>query len=115
MQHSIDRAGDLIGDLAVRGIAAEPAVVYRAVKAPFPPELIAALKDGAVDAVLHFSKRSVEFYLDGAKKAGIESQSLQPRHFCLSAQVAAPLIRAGVGNLEVARQPDEASLIALLG
>ncbi|MCX7296276.1 MAG: uroporphyrinogen-III synthase, partial [Hyphomicrobiales bacterium] len=41
-----DRAGDLIGDLAVHGIAAELAVVYRAVTAPFPDELIAALKAG---------------------------------------------------------------------
>ena len=32
-----DRSGDLIGDLAVHGIAAELAVVYRAVTAPFPP------------------------------------------------------------------------------
>ena len=32
-----DRAGDLIGELAVHGIAAEMAVVYRAVTAPFPP------------------------------------------------------------------------------
>ncbi len=110
-----DRSGDLIGDLAVHGIAAELAVIYRAVTAPYPPDLIAALKQGTVDAVLHFSRRSAENYLNGAKKAGIESQSLQPRHFCLSSQVAALLIRAGVGNLEVARRPDEASLIALLG
>jgi uroporphyrinogen-III synthase len=110
-----DRSGDLIGDLAVHGIAAELAVVYRAVTAPFPQVLIAALKERRVDAVLHFSKRSAEIYLNGAKKAAIESECLIPRHFCLSAQVAAPLIRAGAGNLEVARRPDEASLIALLG
>lgn len=110
-----DRSGDLIGDLAVHGIAAELAVIYRAVTAPLPPELIAALQEGKIDAVLHFSKRSAENYLNGAKKAGIESQALKPRHFCLSAQVAAPLIRAGVGNLDVARRPDEASLIALIG
>jgi uroporphyrinogen-III synthase len=110
-----DRSGDLIGDLAVRGIAAELAVIYRAVSAPYPGELIAALKEGTVDAVLHFSQRSAENYLNGAKKAGIESQSLRPHHFCLSAQVAAPLIAAGITNLDVARRPDEASLIALLG
>ena len=41
-------------------------VVYRAVTAPFPPALTAALKAGEVDAVLHFSKRSAENYLAGA-------------------------------------------------
>jgi uroporphyrinogen-III synthase len=110
-----DRSGDLIGDLAVHGIAAELAVIYCAASAPFPDKLIAALTQGTVDAVLHYSKRSAENYLNGAKKAGIESQSLRPRHFCLSSQVAAPLIRAGVGRLDVARRPDETALIALLG
>jgi uroporphyrinogen-III synthase len=109
-----DRSGDLIGDLAVRGIAAELAVIYRAVPAPFSPELIAALKDGAVDAVLHFSKRSAEIFLDGAKKAGIAAQGLEVRHFCLSTQIAAPLESAGAKSVSAARRPDEASLIALL-
>lgn len=109
-----DRAGDLIGDLAVHGIAAELAVVYRAVTAPLPPELIAALKDGAVDAVLHFSRRSADNYLAGAKKAGIEAQALGVRHLCLSAKIAEPLVGAGAGHIDVAKRPDEAALIALL-
>src|ERR1022692_4688065 len=41
-----DRAADLIGELAAHGIAAEMRIVYRAVTAPFPPELIAALEAG---------------------------------------------------------------------
>lgn len=109
-----DRAGDLTGDLAVHGIAAELVVIYRAITAPLPPELIAALKDSAVDAVLHFSRRSADNYLDGAKKAGIAVQALAARHLCLSAQIAEPLIDAGASHIAVAKRPDEASLIALL-
>jgi uroporphyrinogen-III synthase len=109
-----DRAGDLIGDLAVHGIAAELAVVYRAVTAPFPPDLIAALKAKAVDGVLHFSKRSADNYVDGAKKAGIVAQALGVRHFCLSAPIAEPLAAAGVAGIAVAKRPDEAALIALV-
>lgn len=108
-----DRAGDLIGDLAVHGIAAELAVVYRAVTAPFPPALIAALKAKAVDGVLHFSKRSADNYLDGAKKAGIAVQALGVRHLCLSAPIAAPLVEAGAANVIVAKRPDETALLAL--
>jgi uroporphyrinogen-III synthase len=108
-----DRAGDLIGDLAVHGIAAELAVVYRAVTAPFPPELIAALKAKTVDGVLHFSKRSADNYLDGAKKAGIAMQALGVRHFCLSAPIAVPLVEAGADNVIVAKRSDEAALLAL--
>jgi uroporphyrinogen-III synthase len=107
-----DRAGDLIGDLAVRGIAAELAVIYRAVSAPFPPELIAALKAGEIDAVLHFSKRSAESYLAGAAHAGIAEPALAVRHLCLSTQVAEPL--AAAGRIAIAARPDEAAMIALL-
>jgi uroporphyrinogen-III synthase len=114
-----DRAGDLIGDLEVHGIAAELAVVYRAVTAPFPPALIAALQAGAVDGVLHFSRRSADNYVEGAKKAGIGMQdflekALAVRHFCLSAQIAEPLTAAGVANVTVAKRPDEAALLALV-
>ena len=109
-----DRAGDLIGDLAVHGIAAELAVVYRAITVPFPPALIAALQAGQVDGVLHFSRRSADNYLDGAKKAGIDAQALNVRHFCLSPQIAEPLVAAGAAKVAVAKRPDEAALIALV-
>lgn len=109
-----DRAADLIGELHARGIAAEMAVVYRAATAPFPPALIAALKSGAVDAVLHFSRRSTENYLAGASEAGLLAQALAPRHLCLSAHIAEPLTAAGVKRVVIAARPDEASLLALL-
>jgi uroporphyrinogen-III synthase len=109
-----DRAGDLIGDLAVHGIAAELAVVYRAVTAPYPPELVAALQAGQVDGVLHFSKRSADNYIDGAKKAGIDAQALIVRHFCLSPQIGEPLVAAGAAQVIVAKRPDEAALLALV-
>jgi uroporphyrinogen-III synthase len=108
------RAGDLIGDLAVHGIAAELVVVYRAVMAPFSPALVAALKDATVDGVLHFSRRSAEFYLEGAKNAGIVAQALQVRHLCLSDKVAEPLVNAGARQIAVAKRPDEAAMIALV-
>jgi uroporphyrinogen-III synthase len=108
-----DRAGDLIGGLAARGIAAELAVVYRAVTTPFPAALTAALKAGTVDGVLHLSRRSADNYLDGAKKAGIAAQALAVRHLCLSAPIATPLIEAGAGHVVVAKRPDEAALLAL--
>jgi uroporphyrinogen-III synthase len=109
-----DRSGDLIGDLAVRGIAAELEVVYRAVAAPLSPTLIAALKAGEIDAVLHFSRRSADNYLSGASLAGVAEQALAVRHLCLSTQIAEPLMAAGAGGVEVAKRPDETSLMGLL-
>jgi len=107
-----DRAADLIVELSTRGIAAEMRIVYRAVTAPFPPALIEALKAGEVDAVIHFSRRSADSYVAGAKKADVTRAALAVRHFCLSAQVAEPL--AGAGHIAVAARPDEAALIELL-
>jgi uroporphyrinogen-III synthase len=109
-----DRAADLIGELTMRGIAAEMAVVYRAAAAPFPPALTAALKAGGLDAVLHFSKRSAEIYLAGAAQAGQGEAALAVRHLCLSAQIAKPLRSAGATQVTVAARPDEAALMALV-
>jgi uroporphyrinogen-III synthase len=110
-----DRAADLVGELIMHGIAAEMRVVYRAVTAPFPSALIDVLKAGEVDAVLHFSKRSAESYVAGAKTAGMLAEALQVRHFCLSAQIAAPLKDAGAAQVAIAARPNEAALIELLG
>ena len=109
-----DRAADLVAELAVHGVAAELAVVYRAGSAPFPPELTAALEAGDVDGVLHFSRRSAENYIAGARQAGIIEQALEVRHFCLARPIAEPLSGAGAGSIAVAKRPDEAALLGLL-
>ncbi len=109
-----DRAADLIAELAVHGIAAEMAVVYRAVTAPFPPALSTALKAGEVDAVLHFSRRSAANYVAGAQNAGLAAPALGVRHFCLSQQVAEPLAAAGAKAIAIAKRPEEAALLELL-
>ena len=107
-----DRASDLVAELSARGMAVEMRVVYRAVTTPLPGSLVDALKAGQVDAVLHFSRRSAENYLAGAKRAGIVGLALAVRHLCLSAQVAEPL--TGARHIMIAARPDEATLIELL-
>jgi uroporphyrinogen-III synthase len=109
-----DRAVDLVAELVAQGIAAEMAVVYRVVTVPFPPALTAALRAGEIDAALHFSRRSADNYLAGARQAGIVDQALAVHHFCLSAPIAEPFSSAGARRVAVAPHPDEAALIALL-
>ena len=90
-------------------------VVYRAVTQAFPDELVAALEAGGdVQAVLHFSRRSAENYVAGARAAGVAEQAIAVRHYCLSEQVAAPLRAAGAARVTVAPRPEEAALIELL-
>jgi uroporphyrinogen-III synthase len=107
-----DRARDLVAELAMYGIRVELRVVYRATAEPFPPVLAAALEAGDVDAVLHFSRRSAELFVAGAKSAGVADAALDVRHLCLSPQVAEPL--AGAARIAVAAHPEEAALVALL-
>jgi len=109
-----ERSGDLAGDLQGRGYTVHTASVYRAVAAvDLPPAAAAALASN-IDGVLHFSRRSAEAYVSAARAAGMLANALKPIHFCLSAQVADPLARAGAAVVHVAPRPAEAALIELL-
>ena len=110
-----DRAGDLAGALAVQDLPVHTVVVYRAVaETVLPSEVRDALAAGAVDGVLHYSRRSADAFEAIAMAAGIDLKSLPTKHFCLSAEVAEPLRQSGVGTVVVAASPDEAALLALL-
>jgi uroporphyrinogen-III synthase len=73
-----------------------------------------ALTAGEIEAVLHYSRRSAENYVVGARAAGIVDAALKPRHVCLAESAAAPLVAAGAAKVVIARRPDEAALFELL-
>jgi len=104
---------DRSGELAVPGLTVRTVVVYRAAKAEqFPPLVRTALEQGNIDGVLHFSRRSVESYLDCSRDLG--GPALKPKHYCLSARAAEPLRATGAARIHVAERPDEASLLTLV-
>ncbi len=108
-----NRAGDLAGPDS--SFTVVPVVVYRMRKAAQLPDAIqAALVQGKVDGVMHFSKRSAQAYIDSALSCDAMEPALAPCHYCLSAQVAAPLAAHGAGGIKIAVQPDEAALIELV-
>jgi uroporphyrinogen-III synthase len=110
-----DRAGDLAGALQARGMRVETAGVYRAaMAADFAPDVRAAFADDAIDAVLHYSARTAAAFVAAATAAGIRDLSIRARHLCLSAQVAAPLAAAGATAVDVASEPNEQALFALI-
>jgi uroporphyrinogen-III synthase len=110
-----ERSGDLAGDLRAQNFVVHTAVVYRAVaESKLPAAAASALANG-IDGVLHFSRRSAETYVNAARDADVLARALSPVHFCLSAQVAEPLTRAGAAAIRVAPRPMEAALIELLG
>jgi uroporphyrinogen-III synthase len=106
-----ERSRDLSADLG--GVAVRTVVAYRAAPADgFPHPVRAALEQGRIDAVLHFSRRSVETYIECAED--LFEQAIGLTHFCLSARAAEPLQDAGAEHIHVAERPDEASLLALV-
>jgi uroporphyrinogen-III synthase len=110
------RAGDLAAALQSHGLRVEIVVVYRATGVTeLTRDVRAALGSGAIDAVLHYSARTAGAFVAAATRAGIEDLSIQARHLCLSTQVAAPLAAAGAMTIEVASEPNEPALLALLG
>jgi uroporphyrinogen-III synthase len=110
-----DRAGDLSDELAKRGIAVDTVVIYRALAAEkLPAHLTEALKHGGLDGALHYSRRSVGTLLALARHDGAIPALTDIAHYCLSAEVAAPLREAGATRIEIAPRPDEASLLGLI-
>jgi uroporphyrinogen-III synthase len=109
-----DRTADVEAALAGHDLKVETVIVYRVVPTGFPPELFNAIEHREIDAVLHFSQRSAENYLAGAKAAGLMQPALAPRQLCLSRQVAEPIAATGAPSVAIASRPDEASLFELL-
>jgi uroporphyrinogen-III synthase len=110
-----ERAGDVAGALVAHGLAVETVVIYRAVADPAAAEALRAALDRApLDGVLHYSRRSAQTFLAAARTAGCLAAALALPHFCLSAEVAAPLRAAGAATVRVAARPDEAALLELL-
>src|SRR5262249_5143082 len=107
---------DRAGDLAASGVPLLTAVAYRAVKVErFAPDVAVALAQGALDGVLHFSRRSAQAYLDCAARAGMLERALALVQFCLSRQVAQPPAAAGAAVIRRAPKPNEAAMIELIG
>ena len=90
-------------------------MTYRAVAAEkLPPHLTQALRENTLDGALHYSRRSVVTLLAFAGRSGATNAVTNLAHYCLSAEVAAPLREAGANRTAVAARPDEPSLLALI-
>ena len=102
---------DRAGEFSSHGVAVETAVVYRAVAVEqLPPDVAQAQLAG----VLHYSRRSAATLLRLAERAGALNAMLGLAHYCLSAEVAAPLRAAGAQRIAVAASPTESALLTLL-
>jgi uroporphyrinogen-III synthase len=110
-----DRAADLADMLRADGLPVQTVVLYRMVQTErFPAELAATLAAGAVDGVLHYSRRSAAAYLRCAEAAAGREAALAPAHYCFSQEVGAVLSTAGATCVKIAPQPTEPALLGLI-
>lgn len=106
-----DRKPDLERELRNRGHEIVAVETYAAEPTMrFDPPIEAALRSGALDAVLHFSRRSAELFIEQARTY---SGSEELRHIAISADAAGPLQAQG-WRVEVAATPDEEAMLASL-
>jgi uroporphyrinogen-III synthase len=110
-----DLSRDLAGELGERGFAVVTQTTYRmAPVASLPRGVCDAFATNAVEAVLHYSRRSARAFLDAVRAEGVEISALAIPHGCISPAVAAILRDAGANQVMVAASPDEKALFEAL-
>jgi uroporphyrinogen-III synthase len=75
-----------------------------------PGEVRDAFAANAIEAVLHYSRRSARAFLEAARRAGVEISALAIPQCCISDGVAAVVRDAGAPQVTIARSPDENAL-----
>ncbi|MGQ3676132.1 uroporphyrinogen-III synthase [Xanthobacter sp. TB0139] len=111
---ALHRAADLPAALAPHGLHVTISEVYAAETARTLAQTTRdALAEGQIECVLHYSQRTATALLSCVAAAGLMHRLSNARHLCLSAQVAGPLVAAGL-QTHLAGAPSEEALLALL-
>ena len=106
-----DLSHDLAGELSEHGFTVVTQTTYRmAASSDLPSDVLDAIADNRVEAVLHYSARSATAFIGAVRAAGVEISALALPQCCISATVAATLRDAGASRVTVASTPDENSL-----
>jgi uroporphyrinogen-III synthase len=109
-----DLAGDALPDaLRSRGAFVDEIVVYRTVPGPGIPDIVAGVRESAVDALLFASASAVRFVADAlvADAAGARSRPTWPVAVCLGPVTADAAREAGFQSVVVAEGTTQNELI----
>lgn len=110
-----DHKPDTAALLRAAGAEAVEWVVYEAKAADALPDAARdALREGTLDAVVHYSRRSAAVACELAERAGLWPAFAGLAHGVLSEDVAAPLAGRGVARLFPAARPEEEALLEAL-
>lgn len=107
-----DLTRDLAGELGARGFTVVTRTAYRMVPVPGFSEAVSnAFRSSAIEAVMHYSRRSARAYVEAARADGVEISALALPQCCISDAVAGVLREAGAMQVAAARTPDEKALL----
>lgn len=110
-----DLGRDLTAELGDRGYTVITHTTYRMMPiAHFSDEATAAFNADAVQAVLHYSRRSARAFVEAVQASGVEIRALALPHICISDAVGAILREAGTSRVIMARTPDENAIFDAL-
>ncbi|MCL2716092.1 MAG: uroporphyrinogen-III synthase [Alphaproteobacteria bacterium] len=111
----VDFARDLAPELRAAGFSLTTLTTYRMIPVGhLPHRVCAGFASHAIEAVLHYSRRSAWAFLEAARAEGVEISALAIPQCCLSQNVAGVLREAGATQVGVAAAPDEMSLFTTL-
>jgi uroporphyrinogen-III synthase len=106
------RKTDLPAALDQQGYRVSTVEVYDVGPAPpWDETVLEDLRRGVVSACLHYSRHSAERALAAAAAGGVMQPFLGLEHLCISADAAAPLVRAAADRIRIAEELNEASLL----
>ena len=109
-----DRASLLETELVKAGHEIAALVVYEARPIPaLSRQVIDALREGEVDAVLHYSARSGSLFIQAIHQAGLTPHLSSLRHIAISDSAAEPLRQSGL-SVRIAPTPDSIGLFSQL-
>ena len=110
-----DVAGDLAGDLAAAGLTLSRIALYRAIPVEMlEATVIAAFRQGRIDAALFFSPRTAAAFVRLARAAGIEGDCAAVAAVALSPAVGAELGALSWRRLLTAKEPTESAALDVL-
>lgn len=107
--------GDLSAMLAPNGFEVRRTVLYEAMPASsLSGATLTALRDGRLDAVLFFSPRSAEIFVNLVRSAGVEGACGRLAAICLSPSVAEAARALRWREVSIASRSEQAALVELL-
>jgi uroporphyrinogen-III synthase len=102
--------GAMAERLAARGYVVRREILYVVEPRPLPPDAIAALREGQLDAALFFSPRSARIFMEQADGMPLENLTA----LCISPATAQALPDGVFRAVRSAARPNQDALLALL-